>query len=124
MERFIQAARIAPIALVILAGCAERPKPPPPPPPLIVQQPAPPPPPAAGLPAPPQPLMEPQPGGPRPPPPRRPVSSVPENTRNPVLVERGVREWLDNHSEYTAPQKVAILHRMKQESGFQPCATD
>ena len=48
--------------------------------------------------------------------------SVPENTRDPVLVERGVKEWLDQQPEYPIYQKVAILHRMRQESSFNPCA--
>jgi len=50
--------------------------------------------------------------------------SVPENTRDPVLVERGIGEWLDQQPEYPIHQKVAILHRMRQESSFNPCAVN
>src|SRR4051794_12516854 len=50
--------------------------------------------------------------------------SVPENTRDPVLVERGVKEWLDQRPKYPIHQKVAILHRMRQESSFDPCAAN
>jgi hypothetical protein len=48
--------------------------------------------------------------------------SVPENTRDPVLVERGVEEWLDRQPQYPVHQKIAILHRIRQESSFNPCA--
>jgi hypothetical protein len=50
--------------------------------------------------------------------------SVPENTRDPVLVERGVTEWLDRQPGYPIYQKVAILRRMRQESSFNPCAVN
>jgi len=50
--------------------------------------------------------------------------SVPGNTRDPVLVERGVGEWLDRQPGYPAHQKTAILHRMRQESSFNPCAVN
>jgi hypothetical protein len=48
--------------------------------------------------------------------------SVPPDTHDPRLVEVGVRQWLDARPEYTLPQKIAILHRMRQESSFNPCA--
>jgi hypothetical protein len=106
-------ARIASIPLILLSGC-------------VVHKGGeiPPPPPAAPAPVPPQamPQLPPAPP-PAPPPPRRQSRiTVPENTRDPVLVEQGVREWLAERPEYPHFQKVAILHRMKQESGFNPCA--
>jgi hypothetical protein len=50
--------------------------------------------------------------------------SVPENTRDPVLVEHGVKEWLDHQPGYPTHQKVAIMRRMRQESSFNPCAAN
>ena len=50
--------------------------------------------------------------------------SVPENTRDPILVERGVNEWLDRQPGYPVYQKIAIIQRMRQESGFNPCAAN
>src|SRR5689334_20991221 len=32
--------------------------------------------------------------------------SIPENTRDPVLVERGVEEWLDQQPQYPVHQKT------------------
>lgn len=50
------------------------------------------------------------------------VYTVPTDTRDPVLVERGVREWLHRHeAEYPPFRQAAILRRMRQESGYHPC---
>lgn len=114
MGLFSAMARIASIPLVVLTGCtaqvyqAEPPAPsqPPPIPPVVTPTPS------AVAPAPARTLLSQQ------------RFSVPENTRDPVLVERGVKEWLDRRPEYPMYQKVAILHRMRQESGFNPCAAN
>src|SRR4051794_612497 len=113
MSLFSAMARIASIPLVILTGCtaqnyqSEPPAAlPPPAPTLPVATPS------AVAPEPAQ-LSLPQ---------QR--FSVPENTRDPVLVEQGVGEWLDQQPEYPIHQKVAILHRMRQESSFNPCAVN
>ena len=98
--------RFVPVMFVLLFGCTRTAETPPPAPPPT--------PPAAELPPPP--LPEP------PPRPKRQSYSVPENTRNPVLVEKGVHEWLDRHPDYEEYKKVAILRRMRQESSFNPCA--
>lgn len=109
-------ARIASIPLVVLCGCTvhkggevtPQAAPPPPAPPPVAAPPA----------APPQ--------AEQPPPPPRKFQqsriSVPANTRDPALVEEGVKEWLAQRPDYPHFQKVAILHRMRQESGFNPCA--
>src|SRR3954447_17861462 len=112
-------ARIASIPLIVLAGCTAQlhqtepspaPPQPPPTPPVAVPTPS---------------VVVPEPA---PTPARLPLPqqrfSVPENTRDPVLVERGVKEWLDQQPEYPIYQKVAILHRMRQESSFNPCAVN
>jgi hypothetical protein len=119
MGLFSAMARIASIPLVILTGCTAQgyqtepplaPPQPPPTPPVAVPTPS---------------VVVPEPA---PTPARLPLPqqrfSVPENTRDPVLVERGVKEWLDQQPEYPIYQKVAILHRMRQESSFNPCAVN
>jgi hypothetical protein len=112
-------ARIASIPLVILTGCTaqgyqiE--------PPLALTQPPPTPPVAVPTPSVVVPESVPTPA-------RLPLPqqrfSVPENTSDPVLVERGVKEWLEQQPEYPIYQKVAVLHRMRQESSFNPCAAN
>ncbi len=47
--------------------------------------------------------------------------SVPTNTTDPALVERGVREWLSQHPAYAGSREAAVLRRMRMESGFRPC---
>lgn len=124
-------ALIAPISLVVLlSACTDQKRPapetaaPPPPAPSV--------PPAAALPPPPV-AVPPEPS----PPPQRPIRrqsnaapreqakkySVPPNTRDPVLVEKGVREWLAQHADYDAAQKAAILKRMRVESAYDPCVS-
>ncbi len=109
--------RLSPIiCFVLLVGCAKQTQidsaPPPPPPPL---------PPAVEAAPPPPPEIPPPP----PPPPKRSSQTtsygVPEDTRDPVLVERGVTEWLSANG-YKDYQKVAMVRRIRQESGFNPCA--
>jgi hypothetical protein len=115
MSLFNAMAQIASISLVVLTGCTTQgyqsepssaPSQPPPVPPVAMPTPTG----TVGTPA------------------RLPLPqqrfSVPENTRDPVLVEQGVREWLDQKPEYPIHQKVAILHRMRQESSFNPCAVN
>jgi hypothetical protein len=108
-------ARIASIPLVVLTGCTAQ---------LYqTELPAAPPqlPPAPPVAAPAPPVVAPEPA-------RMPIPqqrfSVPENTRDPVLVERGVKEWLDERPGYPIYQKAAILRRMRQESSFNPCAAN
>jgi hypothetical protein len=115
MGLFSAVARVASIPLVILTGCTAQgyqtdpPSAPPQPPPT-------------------PPSATPTPAATAPTPARLPLPrqrfSVPENTRDPVLVEQGVREWLDQQPEYPTHQKSAILHRMRQESSFNPCAVN
>jgi hypothetical protein len=123
MGLFNAMARIASIPLIVVTGCTaqlHQTEPPEalPQPPTI----APPPLPVA---APTPSVVAPQPA---PSPARIPLPqqrfSVPENTRDPVLVERGVGEWLDRQPEYPVYQKAAILRRMRQESSFDPCAVN
>ena len=119
MGLFSAMARIASIPFVVLTGCTAQ----------VYQsepQSAPPSPPSTPAVAAPTPsVVAPEPALPtaRLPLPQ-PRFSVPENARDPVLVERGVREWLDVQPEYPIHQKVAILHRMRQESSFNPCAAN
>ena len=119
MGLFSAMARIASIPLVVLTGCTAQlyqtePTSAPPQPPSI-------PPGATPTPS----VLAPESA---PTPARTPIPqqrfSVPENTRDPVLVERGVEEWLDRQPQYPVHQKIAILHRMRQESGFNPCAAN
>jgi hypothetical protein len=115
MDLFSAMARIASIPLVILTGCTAQ---------IYQSEPL-----AAPLPqAPTSPVAAPTPSAAAPEPARVPLPqqrfSVPENTRDPVLVERGIGEWLDQQPEYPIHQKVAILHRMRQESSFNPCAVN
>lgn len=50
--------------------------------------------------------------------------SVPANTTDPLLVEKGVTEWLDHHPEYGGVREKAILRRMRVESRFNPCISN
>jgi hypothetical protein len=123
MGLFSAMARIASIPLIVLTGCTAQlhqieplqapPQSPPIAPPI--------PPVAASTPT----VVTPE---PVPSPARIPIPqqrfSVPENTRDPVLVERGVTEWLDRQPGYQIHQKVTILRRMRQESSFNPCAVN
>jgi hypothetical protein len=118
MGLFSAMARIASIPLIVLTGCTAQvyqTEPPAPP------QPPPTPPVAAPTPSVVAPESAPTPA-------RLPLPqqrfSVSENTRDPVLVERGVTEWLDRQPGYPIYQKVAILRRMQQESSFNPCAVN
>src|ERR1044072_4670834 len=106
MGLFSAMARIASIPLIVVTGCTAplhhtelAPAPPQPPPEPPVAAPSPP-------------VVAPEPA---PTPARLPVPqqrfSVPENTRDPVLVERGVKEWLDEQPEYPIYQKGAVLRR-------------
>jgi hypothetical protein len=119
MGLFIAMARIASIPLVILTGCTAQ---------IYLTEPSsaplqPPPTSTVAVPTPSAAAPEPAPT-----PARIPLSqqrfSVPDNTRDPMLVERGVREWLDQQPEYPIYQKAAILHRVRQESSFNPCAVN
>ena len=118
MGLFSAMARIASIPLIILTGCTAQvyetdpPAPSQPPPTLPVATPTPS-------------VVAPESA---PAPARLPLPqqrfSVPENTRDPVLVEQGIKEWLDQQPEYPSHQKLAILQRMRQESSFNPCAAN
>jgi hypothetical protein len=123
MGLFRAIARVASVPLIVLTGCTaqlhqtEPSSAPPQPPPVAPRTP----PVAAPTPS----VVAPEPA---PSPARMPLPqqrfSVPENARDPVLVERGVTEWLDRQPGYPIHQKVAILRRMRQESSFNPCAAN
>jgi hypothetical protein len=87
--------RFVPLCLLLLAGCARAESPRP------LPQPA----------APPQVTVTEKP------------YSVPLDTTDPVLVRQGVDEWLARHIEF-AVLRTAVLRRMGQESGFEPCITN
>jgi hypothetical protein len=116
MGLFSAMARIATIPLVVLTGCTaqfhqtEPPQAPPQPPPIAPPTP---------------PVVAPEPA---PFPARMPVPqqrfSVPENTRDPALIEHGITEWLDRQPGYPIYQKVAIFRRIRQESSFNPCTVN
>src|SRR3954451_50457 len=119
MGLFSAMARIASIPLIVLTGCTAQsqqiepspaPTQPPPIPPVAVPTPS---------------VVVPESA---PTPARLPLPqqrfSVPENTRDPVLVEHGIKEWLDRQPGYPVHQRFAILRRMRQESSFNPCAAN
>jgi hypothetical protein len=119
MGLFSAMARIASIPLVGLTGCTAQlhqtepsPAPPQPPPTAAV---------ATSTPS--VVVPEPPPSSARMPLPQQRFN-VPENTRDPILVERGVSEWLDRQPGYPVYQKIAVIQRMRQESGFDPCAAN
>src|SRR5437879_5036129 len=115
MGLFSAMARIASIPLIVLTGCTAQ---------LQQTEPSPAPSQPPPIAPPTQPVAAPLPSAivPATAPSRARISlpqqrfSVPENTRDPVLVQHGVEEWLDRQPEYPAYQKFAILHRMRQES--------
>jgi hypothetical protein len=117
MSLFSAMAQIASIPLIVLTGCTAQ-----------LQQTEPSPAPSQASPTSPLAALTPSAVAPEPAliPARMPLPqqrfSVPENALDPVLVEYGVREWLDQQPEYPIYQKVAILQRMRQESSFNPCA--
>lgn len=49
--------------------------------------------------------------------------SVAEDTKDPDEVRVGVTEWLHQHPEFSPAMQEAVLHRMWQESRFEPCVT-